>query len=62
VRRRPPYAAAVRSAAVSLALVLGTFAGATLIALAAGAADLGTALGVGQIAFAVAVVVVIVRR
>jgi hypothetical protein len=52
----------VRSAAVTLALVLGAFAAATLIALAAGAADLGTALGVGQIAFAVAVVIAIVRR
>ena len=37
------------------------FAGGTLIALALGAANLGTALGVGQITFAVALVAVLLR-
>lgn len=41
--------------AVVLALV-------TAIALAAGAANLGTALGIGQIAFAVALVALLLRR
>jgi hypothetical protein len=37
------------------------FAAATLIAELAGAANLGVALGVGQIAFAIALVAVLVR-
>ena len=52
----------MRSAAVDLGLVLGAMALATLIALAAGAADLGTALGVGQVVFTLALVAVVVRR
>jgi uncharacterized membrane protein (DUF485 family) len=44
------------------AIVLAAFAGATLVALAAGAANLGTALTFGQIAFAIALVYVLLRR
>ena len=44
-----------------LAIALGTFAAVTAIAGAAGAANLGTALGIGQIAFALAVVALLVR-
>lgn len=39
-----------------LAIVVGAFAGATLLAELAGAANLGTALTFGQLAFAAAVV------
>ena len=46
---------------VQVVVVIAAFAAATLIALAAGAADLGTALTFGQIAFAVAVVVALLR-
>ena len=45
-----------------LAIMLGAFLGATLIALLAGAVNTGTALGVGQIAFAFAATFVIARR
>ncbi|MDQ4129996.1 MAG: hypothetical protein M3133_03235 [Actinomycetota bacterium] len=44
-----------------LAVVLGSFAAGTLIALAAGASNLGTALTFGQIAFAAALVAVMLR-
>ena len=44
-----------------LLLVLGVFAAVSLIALAVGATDLGTALAFGQMAFAAAVVWVIVK-
>ena len=47
---------------VDLAIMLGAFAVATLVAQLAGAANLGTALTFGQIAFAVATVFVLVRR
>jgi hypothetical protein len=47
---------------VDLALVLGAFAAATLIAELAGAANLGTALSFGQIGFALAAVYVVLRR
>lgn len=47
---------------VDLAIVLSAFTAATGIALVAGAANLGTALTFGQIAFAVALVAVLVRR
>lgn len=39
-----------------LAIVLGAFAGATLVAELAGAANLGTAMSFGQLAFVAAVV------
>lgn len=39
-----------------LAIVLGAFAGVTLVAEIAGAANLGTAMTFGQLAFAAAVV------
>ena len=45
----------------ALAVLLGTFAAATAIAAAFGAANFGTALTVGQISFAVALVYVLVR-
>jgi hypothetical protein len=44
---------------VQLAIVLGAFAGATLVAELAGAANLGTAMTFGQLVFAAAVVWVI---
>ena len=52
---REPYARAVRLAS-KVALALGVFVAAVLVAEAAGAADLGTALGIGQVAFALALV------
>lgn len=45
-----------------LAIMAGAFALATLIAEFAGAANLGTAMSFGVIAFAVALVAVILRR
>lgn len=48
--------------AAQLGISLGVFALATLIAELAGAANLGVALGVGQIAFAITVVWLIVWR
>lgn len=50
------------SLAATLGFALGVFAVVTLIAWAAGAANLGVALGIGQIGFAVAVVWLMVRR
>jgi hypothetical protein len=47
---------------VNLALVLGAFAVAAALAGLLGAANLGIALSFGQIAFALAVVFVMVRR
>jgi hypothetical protein len=44
-----------------LLVLLGAFAGATAIAELAGAANLGTALAFGQIAFVVALIVVLLR-
>lgn len=44
-----------------LGIVLAAFAAGALIALAAGAANLGTALTFGQIAFVAAVTAVLVR-
>ena len=46
----------------SLAIMIGAFAVATLIAELAGAANLGTAMTFGQMAFAGAVVYVLLRR
>lgn len=48
-------------AAQALTLV-AVFAGVTVIAELLGAANLGTALGIGQIAFAAALVYVLLRR
>ena len=47
---------------VDLLIMLGAFIGASLLAGALGAINLGTALAFGQIAFALAAVLVIVRR
>ncbi len=46
----------------NLAIVIAAFAAGTGIAALFGAANFGTALSVGQIAFAAAVVYVLVRR
>jgi hypothetical protein len=43
-------------------LLLGVFAAVTLVADLLGAANLGVALGIGQIGFAVALMYVLVRR
>jgi len=51
-----------RDSAIDLAIVIGAFAAATLIAEAVGAANLGTALSFGQIGFAIALVAVLVKR
>lgn len=51
-----------RGLVLDLALMTAAFVVATLVAEAAGAANLGTALSFGQIAFALAAVFVIVRR
>jgi Flp pilus assembly protein TadB len=48
--------------AAQLGIALGVFAAVTLIAELAGAANLGVALGVGQIAFAITVVWLMVWR
>lgn len=45
-----------------LAIIVGAFVLASAIAGAFGAANFGTALGFGQIAFALAVVAVMLRR
>jgi hypothetical protein len=47
---------------VDLALMLGAFVAATALAGLLGAANLGIALSFGQIAFALAVVFVLVKR
>ncbi len=47
---------------IDLSIILGAFVLSTALAAALGAASFGTALAFGQIAFAIAVVVVIVRR
>lgn len=44
-----------------IAVVLAVFVAATALALALGAANLGTALGIGQVFFTVAVVVALMR-
>jgi hypothetical protein len=51
-----------RPFAENLAIVVGAFVLGTLVAEVAGAANLGTALSFGQIAFAIALVWVLVRR
>ena len=45
-----------------LGILIGSFLGATVVAYLAGAADTGTAAGIGQIAFAAALVFVLARR
>jgi len=47
---------------VDLAIIVGAFAAATALAELAGAANLGTAMSFGQIAFALAAVFVVLRR
>ena len=60
-RRRPgPYAGAV-GLVPKLAVCAGAFVAAVLVAEAAGAANLGTALGIGQVVFAVVLVALLVR-
>jgi hypothetical protein len=50
------------SAAGDVALLVGVFAAVTAIAELAGAANLGTAMGFGQIGFALALAAVLLRR
>jgi len=47
---------------IDLAIMLGAFVAASLLAGALGAVNLGTALTFGQIAFALSAVAVMVRR
>jgi len=51
-----------RGALLDLAIMLGAFLAATLIAELAGAANLGTAMSFGQIGFGLAAVYVVLRR
>jgi uncharacterized membrane protein (DUF485 family) len=46
----------------NLAIVVAAFAAGTALAALFGAANFGTALGIGQITFAVALVYVLLRR
>jgi hypothetical protein len=48
--------------ATQLAFAVAVFAVVSLVAELAGAANLGVALGIGQVAFAIAVVYLLVRR
>jgi hypothetical protein len=50
------------SLVAQLALLGGVFAATTAIAELAGAANLGTAMGIGQIAFALTLIWLLVRR
>jgi len=52
----------VRSLLAQVALLAAVFAAVTGVALLAGAENLGTALGFGQIAFAIALVAVLAKR
>ena len=47
---------------IDLAIMVGAFVAATLVAELAGAANLGTSMSFGQIAFTLATVFVILRR
>jgi hypothetical protein len=47
---------------IDLAIIVGAFVAATIVAELAGAANLGTAMSFGQIAFALAAVFVVLRR
>lgn len=51
-----------RAALIDLALIVGAFVAATVVAELAGAANLGTAMSFGQIALALAAVYVVLRR
>ena len=48
--------------ALQLLVALGAFPAVTALAELAGAANLGTALGIGQVAFAAVLVALILRR
>jgi anti-sigma factor RsiW len=61
-RRQPPPERPRWALGPSLAVAVGVFAGVTLISWAAGAANLGVALGIGQIAFAIVLVAIMVWR
>lgn len=50
------------SLATQALVLVAVFAGATLVAELLGAANLGTALGIGQIAFTAALVYLLLRR
>ena len=50
-----------RGIAVDVAILIAVFAVTAAIAELAGAANLGVALGIGQVAFAIALVVVLLR-
>lgn len=52
----------MRGLLAQIAVLVAVFAAATGIAAAAGAANLGTALGFGQIAFAIVLVAILVKR
>jgi hypothetical protein len=52
----------MRGVLLQIAVLVVVLAAATGIAAAAGAANLGTALGFGQIAFVIALVAVLVKR
>jgi hypothetical protein len=58
MRSLPPR----RHALISVAILVGAVVAATVIAELAGAANLGTALAFGQMAFALALVYVLLRR
>lgn len=51
-----------RGVLVDLAIMFGAFVVATVVAELAGAANLGTAMSFGQIAFTLAAVYVVLRR
>jgi hypothetical protein len=51
----------VRGLGPQLALLVGVFALVTLVAELAGAANLGVALGIGQVAFAIVLLWLLVR-
>lgn len=61
-RRGPPPQRPRWGLLPTLGLAVGVFAGVTLISWAAGAANLGVALGIGQVAFALVVVALMVWR
>lgn len=54
-----PRAATIRAIRKQLLVLVGAFAGATLLALLFGAKNLGTALTFGEMAFALALVVML---
>lgn len=51
-----------RAGLIDLALIVGAFVAATVVAELAGAANLGTAMSFGQIALVLAAVYVVLRR